>query len=212
MRIPTNWSEVSLKKYIDIAEINAIDMDEIDKQIKILSILANVNENILLDLNLFNLKQAIKHCQFIYTPPVSIPIKQYIRIGKHKYSINTNIKEITGGEYIDLTSMVKNKENITVNLPNIIAIFLHPVNFWGLKIKDCYEKDIQTLASRSKTAKIIEENLMMDNVMMLSSFFLSSWKALTKATMEYSEIKLLKTKKMLTKEMKGDFKIFGAGV
>lgn len=211
MRIKTKWSEVTLKEYITIADITAIDMDVLDKQVKILSVLSNTPEDILCQLSLSDLKEAIRHCQFIYTKPLAGHIKQYIRIGKHKFSVNTNLKKITAAEYIDLTSLIKDKDEVTRNLPKVISIFLHPVNWFGFKKKSCYENNVQTIESRNKTAEIIEDKLMMSDVMMLSGFFLRSWNRLTKATIDFSESQTAKARKMLLKVMSEDFKSTGVG-
>ncbi len=171
MRIAEKWSEVSLKQYIEICDVSVIDMDVLDKQVKILSILSNTPENIICQMNLSDLKAAIRVCQFIYTKPLAGHIKQYMRIGNRKFEVNTNMKKIFGGEYIDLVELIKNKSDVTNNLPKIISIFFHPVNWFGFKSKANYTEGVQTLESRNKTAKLIEENLMMDDVFRLSGFF-----------------------------------------
>lgn len=211
MRIASKWSEVSLKQYMEIADINAIDMDELDKQIKILSVLSNTSEDKLCQMSVSDLKESIRVCQFIYTEHLAGHIKQYIKIGTKKFSINTDLKKITGGEYIDLTSFIKDKKQVTKNLPQIIAIFLHPVNWFGFKKNDCYIEGCQTLASRHNTSELIECKLMMDEVMTLSAFFLKSWKALTKATLDYSELQMKITAKKLSKAIKQDLQSTGAG-
>ena len=108
--------------------------------------------------------------------------------------------------------MIKEKSDVTKNLPKIIAIFLHPVNFFRFKKKSCYDNDCQTLESRNKTAKIVEDNLMMDNVMMLSGFFLKSWQVLAKATLDYSELQTKKARKQLKKAIAKDSKSTGDGI
>ena len=217
MRIANKWSEVSQKQYIEIADINAIDMDVLDKQVKILSILSNTPEDVIIQLEIPTLMKAIRVCNFIYTPPSAGHIKQYIKIGKRKFSVNTQVNKLVGGEYIDYTSMIKTQEELTRNLPKIIAIFLHPVNLFGFKNRKCYEKTVhntmvQTLESRNKTAKLIESNLMMDNVMMLSGFFLKSYEVLTQATLDYSVLQMKKTRAKLNKLIKEDSESIGVGI
>lgn len=212
MKIAQNWSEVSLKQYIEIAEISAVDMDELDKQVKILSILSNTPEDVICQMPLPQLKQAIRECQFIYTKPKQEPIKQFITIGLNRFEVNTNLKKINGGEYIDLTGFIKDKSDVTKNLPQIIAIFLHPVNWFGFRKKICYVNSSQTLDSRNRTAKIIEDKMMMDDVMMLSGFFLSNWNTLIKSTLSYSELQMKKTKKELDKLIEADSKSIGVGI
>lgn len=212
MRIANKWSEVSLKQYIEICDVQAIDMDLLDKQVKILSILSKTPEETICRMNLSDLKEAIRHCQFIYTQPLAGHIKQYIRIGTHRFKVNPNLNKITGGDYIDLTSLIKDKGLVTNNLPQIISIFLHPVNWFGFRKKLFYKDGGQTIESRNRTAKLIEEKLMMDEVMTLSGFFLKSWHALTKATLEYSVLQTKKARKELEKVMREDSSSTGRGI
>ena len=83
---------------------------------------------------------------------------------------------------------------------------------FGFKKKSCYEDKIQTLESRNATAKLIESNLMMDNVMMLSGFFLNSYNVLIQATLDYSVLEIKKTRAKLNKLIKEDSKSIGVGI
>lgn len=212
MRIATKWSDVSLKQYMEIADINAIDMDELDKQVKILSILSKTSEDVICQMNISNLKEAIRHCQFIYTKPLAGSIATYMRIKGKRYKVNKELNTLSGGEYIDLTSLIKEPKDITRNLPKIISIFFHPVNIFGYRKKECFENGNQTLASRNETSKLIEDNLMMDDVMNLSGFFLKNWEGLTKATLDYSELQTKKVRKKLNRLAKEVLLSTGHGI
>lgn len=210
MKLPTKWSDVRLFQYIEISDIMAIDMDDIDKHVKIVSILSGEKESTILDLSLSEMKECIKKVSFIYTKPERGAIKQYIRIGKHKYSINHDLKKITAGEYIDLTSLIKD-DKTTQNLPQILAIFFHPVNYFGFKKRKCYENQNQTLESRIKSAKVLG-NLKMDDVLNLSGFFLHSSINLLKGIQDYSTWQMKKAEKSLKKAMNKGLQNTGVGI
>lgn len=212
MRVPDKWSEVSLKQYIEITDVVAIDMDELDKQVKILSILTKESEDDICAIPLPRLKEAIRACAFIYGKPELKATEDFIKIGGKRFRINKMLNTISGAEYIDMTSLVKDPKQITANLPKIIAIFLHPVNIFGFKQRKYYDKGFQTLESRMATAKLIEDNLMMDKVMNLSGFFLRSWEALTKATLHYSDLQMIRARKSLKKLLKGASLSIGRGI
>jgi hypothetical protein len=199
MNVPTQWNEVTLKQYIEVADLMRVDIDELDRQVKILAVLSGVDEDELGRLSLPNLKKAIRAIQFIYNKPKPKPIKQHIKIGTKKFSVNLDMRSISGGEYMDLTQLIKDKEMVTSNLPSIIAIFLHPVNYFGFRIKDCYVDSVQTLDSRINTAKLIEDKMNMEDVIMLSGFFLNLWSVLIKDTADYSEKELKEVSKKLNK-------------
>lgn len=207
MRVKTNWSEVSLKDYITISEISAIDMDEIEKHIKIISILSGESEETIESLNLSTIKDCILATNFINHIPVrKQPIKNLI-IGGKCYRINTNIRSLKGSEYIDLTGYTKEPSEVTENLPKILSIFIQRVNWFGFK------KGNHTLDDRRALAKLLPEALTMDVVFAMSGFFLKNWEALSKATLDYSILKMSKMEKNLRKKIiKAGFTNTGDGL
>lgn len=217
IKLPTSWGDVTLKKYIEITEFQAVDMDELDKSVKILSILSDKTEDEILDISLPDIKECIKRIQFIYTTPEEGKIKQKIKINGHRYFINLNVRSITGAEYIDFTSLLKEKDKITQNLTQILPIFLKPVNIFGFKKKKCYRindknEEVQTLESRAFTSKLILDNLTMDIVFNLSGFFLRNYQALTKATLDCIIKENSKKRELILRKMKKEgFKNTGAG-
>lgn len=198
MKLPTKWSNVRLKQYIDIVEVSAVDMDELDKSVKILAILSGEKEDFFLELPLALVKDYIRKIQFIYTKPEGGVLRHTKRIGTKKFKINYRLSDITGGEYIDLTGFVKDPIKVTQNLPSILAIFFKPINWLGLEKKDCYHNGNQTVESRIATAKIIQD-LPMDEVSALSGFFLRSYEALMKVTIQQIEKANKKNRKTIEK-------------
>lgn len=181
-------------------------MDELDKNVKILSVLTGESEETIMALNLNELKAAIKAIQFIYIQLKTTKVRTSIRIKGNRFYINNNVRELTGGEYITYTSLLKDKSQVTTNLPHILALFFKPINFLGLMKKKCYTKNssgvwIQKLDSYTKTAKLIEANLTMDVVMELSAFFLRSYELSIRTTQDYLIKQTKKNMKMLAKEM-----------
>lgn len=205
IKLPDNWSEVSLNDYIEIVDVIQIDMDELDKQVKIISILSKVNEDTILKLSLSDIKKLIVHIGFIYSEPKGIKPPNNIMLKGKQYNINYDLRKITGGEYIDLCEYTKDKNDITRNLNNVLAIFIKP------KDKDCYEvingNKVQTIDSRNNVSKLLLDEMNMQDVLAMSSFFLRSWEALTIATVNYLE----KQNKKIEKELIKDLKSTGVG-
>lgn len=200
IKLPDNWNEVSLNDYIEIVDVIQIDMDELDKQIKVISILSKVSEDYLLKLSLTDIKKLIVHIGFIYTQPKGIKPPNTITLKGIVYNVNYDLRSITGGEYIDLCEYSKDAKEVTKNLPNILAIFIKP------KAKECYEvvqgKKVQTNESRNNIAKLLLDEMNMQDVLAMSSFFLRSWEALTKATVNYLEKQNKKIEKQLIKDLR----------
>lgn len=184
-------------------------MDELDKQVKILSILSGTSEERILDLSLSDVKGYIRQTNFIYSTPKSNNIRRCILIGNRRFKIDTDLR-INGAEYIDMATLTKEKDQITRNLPQIIAIFLKPINILGLPKRSCYRtnkngKLVQTIESREATAILVKDRLTMDIVFDLSAFFLKSGEALTRAGLDY----LNRTNKKVMEDLKREVKDLG---
>jgi len=201
MKLPTKWSEVSLKKYIQITELSEIDMDELDRHAKVLSILSGESEDKILSMSVTALKQCITATTFIYTLPEGGAIKQFIKLSGKRFKVNTKLNTISAGEYIDLSNYTKDKETVNQNLHNILAIFFVPVNVFGNKRNKYYQDGVLKLEQRNKNAEIIKENIMMSDVFSLSGFFLKLYESLMEATVNYSMLKAKEANRKLKQQM-----------
>jgi len=199
MKLPTEWSEVTLKQYQEVIELSTVDMDELDKQIKIISILSGEREDKISDLSIPTIKKCIKATSFIYAIPGKGRIRQSVKLAGKRYQINYYVNKLSGGEYIDLTGYLKDANNTNSNLHYIVSIFMHPLNWFGLIDKKCYTKNAkgeycQKLESRNKTAELVKD-MPMDVVFGMSGFFLNLWEHLIETTNHYL-IKEVKKKNM----------------
>src|SRR5688572_22106597 len=172
MRLPKSWAEVPLKKYIEISELSLVDMDEIDKAVKILSVLSGWTEDEISELSVKKIAEYTKQVRFIYSYPKTKGIPTYVWVKGKKFYLNNDLKRIKGAEYIDLVSFCKEKEKVASRLPEILAIFFEPVNWFGFRKRGCYKKNkegeyIQTTDSRIRTAEILMD-LPADKAMALS--------------------------------------------
>ena len=206
MRLPNKWSEVTLKQYQEVIEVSLIDMDEIDKHIKIISILTEQPEDKIADLPLPAIKSCIKWINFIYQTPIQTKAKQKVKIGNRKYKVNLEVNKLSGGEYIDLTTYTKDKETINANLHFIISIFLHEVNIFGRIKKSNYTTNAkgefcQKLECRNEIAEYIKDKITMDLVFNLSGFFLKLYESLMAVTLDYSIMEVNKMNSNIAKEL-----------
>lgn len=204
MKLPKSWEEVPLSKYIEISEVSFVDMDEIDKAVKILSILSGQTEDSILDLKGKEILAYYKQVTFIFSEHKGKGVPTSIKLNGKRYHINNDIHSLCAAEYIDYTNWVKDRSEIARNLPNILAIFFQPIGLFGFKKKSCYRKNtdgdlIQTTASRIATAKELKD-LPANVAMELAGFFLKSYESSMKATQNYLTNQQKKTMKLLKKE------------
>jgi len=215
MKLPNKWSEITLKQYQEVIEVSLVDMDDLDKSVKILSVLSGVSEDEITNMPLTSIKECVKWIRFIYTIPEKTKVLPKVKIGGKRYRINLELNKLSGGEYIDLIGYTKEKETINSNLHYIFSIFMHEINVFGKLKKSNYTKNAkgdycQKLDVRNNTAEFIKDKITMDVVFNLSGFFLNLYEGLMKATLDYSITELNKMNKEIIKEM--DSLITGDGL
>lgn len=177
-----NYKKLSIRKYIELQEMELEGREEIDVQVNILSILNDMTEDEICDLPLDEYKKLVIASSFLKTPPVpNDKIADTITINKTKYKVIKNIKKLTAGQYIDYQNYIKNKD--LKMLPYILSVFIIPD---GKKYGDNLENTIEDIY-----------NLSIIDALSLSAFFLRKCQNLTKATVIYLAWKL---KRMAKKE------------
>jgi hypothetical protein len=203
--IPTDWSEIKLKQFVEIGKVPELGFDELDAQLKILEILTGVSDEYFLSIPAPELKKIISKTSFVFKPFEGKGIVNVIKVNGQRYKIRYETNELTGGEYIDVQNYLK--EGVNKNLHKILAIYFHPVNMFGFKQRKYYKKVegrlVQTLESRERTAEILYEHITMDKVFPVSTFFLKLWGGLIRATQIYLERKLKRIERDLKKEVRG---------
>lgn len=219
MQVPNSWKDVTLKTYIEITEISAVDMDELDKQVKILSVLTGKPESFFLDLPIPDLKKCINATSFLKTLSCPVGSPRFVKLNGQRFKINTDVRKLTGGEFIAYSKWTEDQDTITKNLPDILSLFLKPVYLFGIpKFKSYYKNDkghrVQTVESMERNRKLILEHLPMDKVIQLSSFFLRNSMALSDAIHRYliqEQKKKLKIVNKNLQKVKRDLSNNGAG-
>ena len=177
-----NYKKLSIRKYIELQEMELEGREEIDVQVNILSILNDMTEDEICELPLDDYKKLVVASSFLKTPPVpNDKIADTITLNKTKYNVIKNIKKMTAGQYIDYQNYIKNKD--LKMLPYILSCFIIPD---GKKYGNNLENTIEDIY-----------NLSIIDALSLSAFFLRKWESLTKATLIYL---IWKMKWMMKKE------------
>lgn len=193
---PKDWSDVTIAQYYNLCEAIEMDWnDDTDKAIAMLSALSGIpiktlNEEVPAK----ELIKAINDIKFIgEAKPKGYP-RPVLWVGKRKFNVDLMIKDATASSFISITEYTKSNEITKINIHNIMAIFCHEVNWFGFKKK-------RTVHSQREIAEYLKANLTMDKAFIYSGFFLKSWKALSKAMLDYSELQIKKAMKIVAKEV-----------
>lgn len=203
IKVPTSWVDVTLEQYMQLSEVPSLGFDEMDSNLKILSILTGIQDDVFLTFTTSDLKVLFSKIKFVNQIPKGKLITK-IKVNGNYYSLNILPSTLTAGEYIDLSEFTKVKADINKKLPKILSVIARPVNRFGFRKRNCYKKVegryIQTIESREQTEKDML-GVTMDVVFPLTDFFFRLYSNLTATTLHYLEAKEKKLKKEIQKDL-----------
>src|SRR6185312_7334758 len=115
-KLPTSWKEISLKTYCGFEKImNDKGLDNHAKDVEIISLLTGISRNEILALPLKTLYEYIDKIKFLNNLDLIEPLKnsknfRFCIKGKW-FKIKLNASGLTGGQYIDLMTFLKENDN-----------------------------------------------------------------------------------------------------
>lgn len=179
-----NYNSLTIKKYLDIKEVLEMNTEEIDKQVSLIAILADMDENDVYNLPLPEFQELNEKTAFLNELPKArnYPKTKY-KLGGLELETVLDMRDVTAGQYIDYQTFVKDTDKYLVEL---LSVFLVPK---GKKYNDGY--DILEVQNA------IRENLSIVEAISMSAFFLMLCESLIKATVQSS---IKKLKRMMRKE------------
>lgn len=173
--IKDSWSKVTIADYMRIYELQNSKLNILEKQVKILAVLANVPDKNFNELPIAAIGKLFAPLQFLSTVPKA-ELKQVYEIGNRKYKLVKDAKDLTTGQMIDLLHYTKERdeESLISNLHLILTTVLLPCKqirlYTGAKVKDPKtEKYLET--SYEETALNFLENMNIEDALSISLFF-----------------------------------------
>ena len=183
-----NWNDISVntfKKLRDIkTEINS-DIDALEANISLLSILCDCSEDDISNLNTSAFTKLLQQTDFLKSLP-KIDIKDKYVINGKKYELFLTMKEMSVAQYIDFQTYFKEKDKY---FNELLSIFLIPK---GKKYNEGY--DIAGVIND------IGEHLSILDANSIMFFFVISFQSLTKVTLNSLVKRLKKMKNEVEKE------------
>ena len=122
LSIPTEWSEVSTKKYCDYIKSTSDDDTSEENIEKILQHFCNLKPNVVKYLKVKDLERIHNSLAILMKKPLNNDIIHKIDIGGVKYGFHPNLDELTMGEFVDLDTHSKNK-----NLSKMMGVLYRPI-------------------------------------------------------------------------------------
>jgi hypothetical protein len=181
-----SWEKISvnvfekLNKRIAEAEVVGIEnIDLLNKQIAILSVLCDVDEDRIAELTTNEFSILVNKIEFLNTTPKKNIINK-LKINGNEYEVFLSVADMTMNQYIDFQTLYKDREK---NFKQLLAIFILPKGK-----KYCEGYDIKDVINDIGDMPISDAN----NIMF---FFAIAFRSLTKTMLTYST-------KMMKKLMK----------
>lgn len=183
-----SWDKLTVGKYQEIKEIINNSTDEYEMRTEILSILTDIDVEDLLELPIGRYNHLLQNMNFLLEErrPKMVNTK-YVLEGQ-TFEVMLNVEKMTAAQFIDYQNYAK---DVDKNLINILTVFLIPK---GHKYNEGY--DI------TEVARIIKDNMSVNDAAALSAFFLECYKALLTTTVRYLTRKMKRlAKKEKNKEV-----------
>lgn len=177
-KFPETWKEVTLEQFQKVNQLS--NENEIDFEIAMISILAGIPTDNILDLPIVEYRKLKEACSFINVNPDSIP-KNIIEIDGVKYGYRNDVRKMKTSEYIDFETMsINGLENMHI----IMAILYRPIIKVGNLEKDPFDYEIEPYNSKTviKRAEIFKKRMTMDFVLSATFFLMALVQSLSENT------------------------------
>lgn len=122
INIPTDWSDVSIEKYVKYNQSMKDLDDEKEIIVKTISILCNVPGNVVEVMKLKDLKKIQENLQKLISKPVNKDIINKIDINGVKYGFHPNLDEMTMGEFVDIETYAKEND-----IAKMMSVLYRPI-------------------------------------------------------------------------------------
>lgn len=198
VNLPTSWNDVTVAEWQALRELiknkkEGTPENDFLLECAIISTLSGAEMDTLMALTRDSHARLMKELAFL-KQPITGKVKQRVRVGKQWYFLEKYAENVTGGQFIDLMSQLKDQDKIDENLHKILACFAVKMK-WGIFKQKYNGKDFEQAANDFKRLPI-------GVVKPLTDFFLKHYLDCAKITVQYLEKEAKKIKRQAEKEQK----------
>lgn len=179
-----SYKTLTLGKFMELQKIDWASMEEIDVQVKMLSILSDMDEDDILKLPLDEYSKMVNKTVFLSKQPeINKNIPDKIKINDKIYVLVKDVKKMTAGQYIDYQQYLA-ANDFNFYLPYILSCFIIP------KGKTYGDYDVDEVVD------VLKNNISVEEALSISGFFMKKFRTSIKAILFYLDWKI---KKMMRK-------------
>lgn len=187
MTIIDNYRNLPVGKYLEILSLSRDEgVDELDQQVKTISILTGLAEDEVLSLPIMEYRELASKTKFLEKEyEGNMVVAKSYKVGGFELVPVKDITKITTAQYVDYQTFSKEGDKFIVET---LSTLLIPK---GKKYNDGYEiADVH---------KAIRENLSVADVLSLCAFFLTKW---VKSIKDFRTFSIKQVQKIPDKEMR----------
>lgn len=176
MTMIDNYESLTIGKYLEIQAIEADQsLEDIDRQVRVLSVLTGRSERDLLNAPIAEYRELAARSEFLTRQPAKIgrPALAYALPGGWDLVATSDLRRITTAQYIDFQTYAEDPDRYAVEL---LSVFLVPR---GKHYNDGYDV--------AQVQAAVRDNLSVAEVLALTAFFLSRYARLMRVTTRSSE-------------------------
>ena len=121
-----NYKDLTIAKYQELLSMDWESMEELDRQVSLISVLDDKDEEEILNLPLTEYTKLAAQTEFLLKEPeVKKRKPNKVKINGREYDIIKEVKDMTAGQYIDYQQYLA-LNDINKFLPNILSCFIIP--------------------------------------------------------------------------------------
>ena len=122
--IPESWEEVSVYKTMQLYKLNEVECNHIEKIVKILNILTEVDESILYQMTQDQFMEIASTINFT-NQEIKGELKDFVVLDGEEYYIKKDFDKLTVGEIISIDTIMTNNDNdLSKSMTQLLCVFL----------------------------------------------------------------------------------------
>ena len=134
--LPTSWHDISIDKFPLIYDIvRDKDINPIDREIRVISIIADIPVAEVERIRIDQLKELIKSVNFIFKMDFPKAVEMFKHNG-YRWVVNYDVTKLSAGDFISLSKLTESEDSIIGNLPQLVGMFVKPYKLKWLKLKE----------------------------------------------------------------------------
>lgn len=185
----TSWSEITIDEFYKIREITENeDLSPAEKDIKVLSLLASLQEEELWSMPIQTVTELLSNTKFLDKFIIDKKLKFHsITLNGVTYSINPDVNKMNYAQYVDFQQYWHNKDT---EIEKLLSVFVIPK---GHKYNEGYDPVNVQIEIRNSLSIIDAENI---------AFFLLKKLVNSTRAIQISLVTMMKAKIMMTRDKK----------